>query len=84
MQHGLPCISFDCPYGPKNLIDNEKSGYIIENGNISLFADRLSYLMDHPDIRKQFGAAAINKSKSYHVDTIMKQWKSLFESLLIQ
>lgn len=81
MQHGLPCISFDCPYGPKNLIDNEKSGYIIENGNINLFADRLRFLMEQPELRKQFGIAAINKSKSYHVDTIMKQWKSLFESL---
>ena len=81
MQHGLPCISFDCPYGPKDLIDNERCGYIIENGNINLFADRLRFLMDHPEVRKQFGVAAINKSKSYHVDTIMKQWKSLFESL---
>ena len=81
MQHGLPCISFDCPYGPKNLIDNEESGYIIENGNINLFADRLRFLMEQPELRKQFGIAAINKSKSYHVDTIMKQWKSLFESL---
>jgi len=84
MQHGLPCISFDCPHGPKDLIDNERCGYIIENGNINLFADRLRFLMDHPEVRKQFGVAAINKSKSYHVDTIMKQWKSLFESLLIQ
>ena len=82
LRHGVPCITFDCPYGPSDLVDNEKCGYVIENGNIGLFAEKLNYLMDHPEKRKQFSIAAINKARSYHVDTIMNQWKSLFESLL--
>ena len=81
LRHGVPCIAFDCPYGPSDLVDNEKCGYVIENGNIGLFAEKLNYLMDHPEIRKQFSKAAIYKAQSYHVDTIMNQWKQLFESL---
>lgn len=81
MRHGVPCVTFDCPYGPKDLIDHDKCGYVVENGNINVFADKLNYLMDHPEVRKSFSIAAVNKVKSYHVDTIMKQWKSLFESL---
>ena len=81
LRHGVPCITFDCPYGPSDLVDNEKCGYVIENGNICLFAEKLNYLMDHPEIRKQFSKAAIYKAQSYHVDTIMNQWKQLFESL---
>ena len=82
MRHGVPCITFDCPYGPKDLVNHEICGYVIENGNINQFADRLIYLMDHFDIRKQFSKAAIHKAQSYHVDTIMNQWKLLFESLV--
>ena len=82
MRHGVPCITFDCPYGPKDLVDQEKCGYVIENGNINQFAEKLCYLMDHFDIRKQFSKAAVNKAQSYHEDIIMNQWKLLFESLI--
>ena len=81
MRHGVPCITFDCPYGPKDLVDHNKCGYVIENGNIGLFTEKMCYLMDHPEIRKQFSIAAVNKAQSYHVDSIMNQCKQLFESL---
>lgn len=81
LRHGLPCITFDCPYGPQDLVDNEKCGYVIENGNLDLFAEKLCFLMDHPEIRAIFSVAAVGKAQSYHVDTIMNQWKLLFESL---
>jgi len=82
MRHGVPCITFDCPYGPKDLVDHEKCGYIIDNNNIDSFAEKLCYLIDHPEIRKSFSKAAINKAQLYQIDTIMNQWKLLFESLL--
>lgn len=81
MRHGVPCITFDCPYGPKDLIDNDKCGYLIENDNIDQFAEKLCYLMDHPEIRKPFSTAAVNKAQLYNIDSIMIQWKKLFESL---
>lgn len=84
LRHGVPCISFDCPYGPKDLIDNEKCGYVIKNGNIELFAEKLSFLMNHPEMCKKFSIAAVNKAQLYQVDTIMNQWNQLFESLTSQ
>jgi glycosyltransferase involved in cell wall biosynthesis len=30
MACGLPCISFNCPNGPADIIDNEKNGFLIE------------------------------------------------------
>ena len=82
LRHGVPCITFDCPYGPKDLVDHEKCGYVIDNGNIDLFAEKLCYLINNHEIRKKFSEAAVNKGHSYQVDTIMNQWKLLFESLL--
>ena len=81
MRHGVPCISFDCPYGPKDLIDQGKSGFVIENGNIEQFSDRLNYLIEHIEMRKQLGNAAIKIAHEYNVDEIMKKWKTLFENL---
>lgn len=81
MRHGLPCISFDCPYGPKDLIDQGNSGFVIEDGNIEQFADKLNYLIEHFEVRKQFGNAAIKRAQNYNVDEIMKQWVFLFKSV---
>lgn len=81
LRHGVPCITFDCPYGPKDLIDHDKCGFVVDNGNINQFAEKLCYLIDHPEIRKNFSIAAINKAHFYDVDIIMNQWGQLFESL---
>lgn len=81
MRHGVPCISFNCPFGPEDLIDDKKCGYIVENGNTSLFANRLNELMKNANIRKSFSKAAIEKAKLYNKDTIMQQWETLFQTL---
>ena len=82
MRHGLPCVSFNCPYGPKDLIDDNESGYVIENDNIEQFAEKLNYLIENTEIRKKFAKKALLKSTRYDVDTIMSQWRDLFDSLL--
>lgn len=82
MKHGVPCVTFDCPYGPRDVVDNKKSGYVVENDNIELFIHKLSELMDHPETRKVFSEAAIVKAKMFDKENIMKQWKGLFESLV--
>lgn len=82
MRHGLPCVTFNCPYGPKDLIDDNESGYVIENNNIEQFAEKLNYLIENTEIRKKFAKKALLKSKKYDVDTIMSQWRDLFDFLL--
>lgn len=78
MRHGLPCISFNCPYGPKDLIDDKKSGYVIENDNIEQFAEKLNFLIENIDVRKKFSEEAVMKSNNYNVDNIMNSWRELF------
>ncbi len=78
MIHGLPCIAFDCPFGPRSLIDDNKNGFLIEDGNIQQFAEKLCYLIEHPEVRDAFSAAAISKASNFSIDTIMARWKSIF------
>lgn len=81
MMHGVPCVAFDCPDGPKSIIEDGKCGYLIENEDNNLFAEKLCYLIENQHLRKQFSTAAIERSKFFNIDSIMKQWKLLFESL---
>ena len=81
MQCGVPCVSFDCPHGPADIIDNEENGILVENGNIEAFADAVLKLIDDEELRIKMGKAAIEKAKSYLPETIMPQWIKLFNQL---
>ena len=80
-RHGVPCIAFDCPFGPGSIIQNDKCGFLIENGDTNLFAEKLSILMENEKLRKQFSSAARERAEFFSVDLIMCHWKQLFESL---
>ena len=80
IQHCLPCVVFDCPFGPRDVIDDGKCGYVIDN-NIQQFAEKLSALIENNELRKRFSDAARKKAEMYNIDAIMLIWKNLFESL---
>ena len=83
IRHGLPCIAFDCPFGPRSIIEDGISGYLIDEGNNALFIKRLCSLMEEKSLRKQISLAAIKRSKHFDTDIIMKRWKVLFETTII-
>ena len=37
----IPVVSFDCPYGPSELIKNNETGILIENGNIEKLTEEI-------------------------------------------
>lgn len=82
MSAGLPIISYDCKCGPKDIINDGKDGYIIPFGNQTLFAEKLSILLDNEDLRTQMGKYGINKMQNFDIDTIMHEWIKLFKQLL--
>lgn len=81
IKSGVPCVAFDCPFGPRTIIEDGKCGYLVENGNIPLFAERLCALMENQSLQQQFSKASIERSKIFDKDTIMIQWKELFEKI---
>ena len=81
MSCGLPVVSFNCPYGPADIMTDGVDGFLIKDYNIKDFADKVCFLMEHPDLRRQMGAAAILSAQRYRADCIMPAWCRLFDSL---
>ena len=81
MKHGLPCVSFDCPFGPRSIINDGYTGFLIENSETRLFAERLCRLIEDEDLRKQFSINAIEKAQTFDVDVIMNNYNELYEEL---
>lgn len=79
--YGLPVVSFACKCGPKDLIEDGVNGFLVAEGDIESFADRVSILMGTDSLRKQMGQAAYLSSLEYTEDKIMSKWIHLFENL---
>ncbi len=84
MSYGIPIVSFDCPCGPKELIQNHETGSIVHNGDIAGLASELEKWMKNEQKRKRAGEKARTCASQYVQDKIMQQWITLFNSLLLQ
>lgn len=81
MACGIPCVAFDCPCGPQDIIQDGVDGFLVENGNIEQFAQRLSLLIEDEELRKEMGKNARHNVKRYNIDVVAEQWNLLFKSL---
>lgn len=81
MACGTPCVAFDCPYGPKNIIRNEEDGILVKNLDNRELARQINYLIEHEEIRKQMGKKARNNIKRYAPEEIMVKWDTLFKEI---
>ena len=79
---GLPCLSFNCPSGPRHIITDQEDGYLVENGNIEAMADKVCELIENEALRRQLGHNAKQNIARYSEEKIMGQWKALFEQLV--
>ena len=82
MACGIPPVSFACPCGPRDIIDDGKNGLLVENGNIEMLAGKICYLIENDEIRRKMGQQARIDVERFKIEQIAGQWKELFESLV--
>ena len=82
--YGIPAVSFACKCGPRDVITDGENGFLVEDGNLELFAEKLLALMQDEDLREKMGVSARNKSKSFSEDRVMPHWDRLFKGLVAE
>ena len=84
MSCGVPPVSFTCPCGPRDIIDDGKNGLLVENGNIEMLAEKICYLIENDEISRKMGQQARIDVERFKIEQIAEQWKQLFESLTLK
>ncbi|PIV93353.1 MAG: glycosyltransferase family 4 protein [Flavobacteriaceae bacterium CG17_big_fil_post_rev_8_21_14_2_50_33_15] len=82
MSYGVPCVSYNCPYGPSDIIANEVDGFLVANGDISKFSEKIIALIESEPLRHRMGALAKEHVKRFLPDVIVPQWDALFNTLI--
>ena len=83
MACGIPCLSFDCPYGPGEIIEHNKTGLLAVNGDVSDLANKMQYLMMNPDIIEEMSKEARVSASKYKKETVMKAWEKLYSGSIL-
>ena len=79
MYMGLPCVSFDCGPGPREIIRHGESGLIVPPQDTVAMAQALQTLMARPELRTQMGEVARELSQQYQMDHIVPQWEAVLQ-----
>ena len=75
-------VSFDCPYGPSEIIKNEVNGILVENQNIEKLALQIQRLINDKDLREKLGNEAIRVREKYSIEKIANQWENLINKVI--
>ena len=78
---GLPIITLDCDYGPRHIVDDGVNGCLIPYDNDDAMVSAISQLMQDKEQRQRMGAMALQASRNYQPQAIMKRWLALFEEI---
>ena len=76
---GTPCVAFNCPQGPAELLADGR-GWLVENGNVEKLTQQIVYAISHPEE----AAARAQKAQAFAQATyseaaIMPRWIRIIE-----
>lgn len=77
MACGIPQIAFDVRVGPRNLICQGKTGYLIEDGDIDSYARKVIELIESEDDWLQFSQESIKRAYDFSESIVMDKWEAI-------
>jgi glycosyltransferase involved in cell wall biosynthesis len=81
MSLGLPVVSFDCPTGPGEVIEDGRSGILVPDGDVDALAAAMLAVIEDADHRRALGAGAAARARDFALDSIGPRWEALIAEL---
>ena len=82
MAMGCAVVSFDCPYGPGEIIEDRVNGILVENQNIDKLALAIQELIDNDKLRETLSKEAIKVREKYNIKNIAKRWEEVIKKVI--
>ncbi len=77
---GTPVVSYDCPYGPGEIIRNGENGFLVELGNVQVMAESFEKVLLSREILSKNAQKSVER---FREENVLKQWKMLINEHLV-
>lgn len=81
MACGLPVISFDCPYGPAEIIRHKQSGWLVADQSAVELAGAMQELAESSALRAQLSLEGGKRAGDFSDKAITQQWQAAIHSV---
>ena len=82
MARGCPVVAYDVHYGPADMIEDGRTGFLVEAGDRDALADALAAVLGDPDRIAAMSAAALEWARAHGPEVSMAIMADLFTDLL--
>lgn len=78
MACGVPCVSFDCPNGPREIIKDGETGLLVKNGDVKDLSAKIEWMIVHDAKRVIMGRNARVYAATRKQSVVMNEWENLY------
>lgn len=74
MACGCPVVSFDCHYGPSEIIEDGVSGLLVSEGDVDGLARAIRRVLEDNYLRQTLREAGKKRARQFDVKEVARQW----------
>jgi glycosyltransferase involved in cell wall biosynthesis len=79
LEQGTPVVSTDCPFGPREILENGKFGTLVPVGDVDALAkameDALSRTHDREGLKRRAQDFSVDKAADSYLDLLLPGWR---------
>lgn len=74
-------ISSNCPVGPTEILEQEKSGILFDVGNAEMLAEKLEKILSNKEVRKKYIENMDKRKYDFSKEKVIKEYEKLIDEL---
>ncbi len=79
---GLAAVSTDCPYGPREIVDDGETGTLVPTGDVDALTRAIGDLLSDDDRRRAMGSAARQRTRErYGAEAVTRQLEAVLREV---
>lgn len=79
---GVPVVSTDCPFGPREMLSNGKAGLLVPVGDEEAMAEAIVKILVDSNLAENFKKVGLERSQDFYPDNIVKKYLQLIDKLV--
>ncbi|MBS0408396.1 MAG: glycosyltransferase [Proteobacteria bacterium] len=75
---GTPALVTSCDFGPAEVVEDGKSGWVVPPENLEAFSAAMDHLLENRALREEFSRNGRIRAEEFDIDKMVERYSSLF------